>query len=580
MTSKKMCVHFAVYADHKNKTVDVIGWGGCIVDSYKTILKKQEQHLAVGTDIDGLMVYCYNNNVGRIYVHDDSYELSLILSWLLKNKYSRLNTEEQVRRSKIASTYSLYEEAAGSCYGIYIKYAITKPDGSVAYKLLQVWSSRLKLRASVDNIRIGWGLTDIQPVKNSMLQLDDNKINDEDFDYLLSYSIIVATALNDVIKAGCTERTASSDAKKFWLKTLKDDGIDIDYYMPRLPRIVEDEIRNAYRGGITWLKTYMGSKKLGIGTSWDMNSMYPAICCQCALPYGPAIKFDGCGEENARDMLYIQCIYVEAQIKKGHVPCITTKRSSETGITIDSSLDDYINSTLWLTNYDVELLFSQYDVKTVKYFGGYKFNSTNILFKNYMEHWYYIKSNSKFGKKEHAKIMLNALTGGFGIKRSHTSVNINYDINGNINKTRGNVSYNDKLFNYLPVIIFITALGRYNIVLDAQKHYDRLIYIDTDSIHLLMDDVPDIDVGDGMGQYKLEAKFYDAIYIKQKTYIHREMASDGSFHDIATMAGAVSEVRDAFNLDNFKIGVSVPGDSRSVSYRGGNIRVVRNYTIS
>ena len=65
--------------------------------------------------------------------------------------------------------------------------------------------------------------------------------------------------------------------------------------------------------------------------------------------------------------------------------------------------------------------------------------------------------------------------------------------------------------------VAVTSYARCKIVQDAQKNYDNFVYSDTDSLHLTAPAVG-ISIGSGLGQYKEEAHFLEACYLKRKWY--------------------------------------------------------------
>ena len=124
--------------------------------------------------------------------------------------------------------------------------------------------------------------------------------------------------------------------------------------------------------------------------------------------------------------------------------------------------------------------------------------------------------------------------------------------------------------------IFITSIARYLIIRTALEIIDRVVYIDTDGIHIVGDDIPDVfDIGKELGEWKIEAEFNRAKYIGLKTYIHDEV--DGK--TVVKMSGAPEEVRKNINWDNFKTGTTVPGKIMMRSIPGGYVRYKTKYKI-
>ena len=182
------------------------------------------------------------------------------------------------------------------------------------------------------------------------------------------------------------------------------------------------------------------------------------------------------------------------------------------------------------------------------------------------------------------------------------------DENSNTISYKTGDKFDNKLVHYLPIAIFITSIARYLIVDNALDVYDRLIYIDTDSLHLVGREIPDIcDISDKLGDYKIESVFARAKYLGIKTYIHDEyefveMITDdnnnfieykipefphvkGEIPDkriktVIKMCGATEKVKENINWDNFKYGQKVPGHTILKILPGGGVRQETEYTIT
>jgi hypothetical protein len=114
----------------------------------------------------------------------------------------------------------------------------------------------------------------------------------------------------------------------------------------------------------------------------------------------------------------------------------------------------------------------------------------------------------------------------------------------------------------------------------ASQVRDRLIYMDTDSLHITGCDIPkDIPISTELGDFKIEEEFIKAKYIGIKNYIH-DVKCDDSIKTIVKMAGAPDLVRNKVNWDNFKSGSVIPGKKIMVSMNGGYVRRITKYTIS
>ena len=292
------------------------------------------------------------------------------------------------------------------------------------------------------------------------------------------------------------------------------------------------------------------------GLVFDVNSLYPWTMYECKLPYGDPIFFEGEYEQDDTYNLYVQHMTTHIKLKEGYLPTIQVKKNFSfipTEYITDSTVDangepNYEPLELWLTSVDLELLKEHYELLNPQYINGWKFRSTNKLFRDYIDKWMKVKiESSQNGNKAMrtlAKLMLNALYGKFALKPTVKGKHPFYD-EGQIRYTVGKEETRPPL--YIPVGVFVTSWARYKTITSAQKLYKYFVYADTDSLHLsipLTDEVLGMrakqleklttkelqDLGiplpDGfevdpvaLGAWKLESKFYRARFIRQKSYI-------------------------------------------------------------
>ena len=93
--------------------------------------------------------------------------------------------------------------------------------------------------------------------------------------------------------------------------------------------------------------------------------------------------------------LYIQMITCSFEIKKNKIPTIQIKNNK-----IFFRENEYLESSngeivcLVLTSVDLKLFLEHYNVYDIEYISGWKFKSTEILFKNYIDKWIQVKNNA------------------------------------------------------------------------------------------------------------------------------------------------------------------------------------------
>ena len=131
---------------------------------------------------------------------------------------------------------------------------------------------------------------------------------------------------------------------------------------------------------------------------------------------------------------------------------------------------------------------------------------------------------------------------------------------------------------YIAVGVFCTAYARNLTIRSAQKCFDRFIYADTDSLHLLKDIEPsEIEIDDfKLGAFKHESSFSEAKFIRPKLYVEKE-----SFENQwkVTGAGMTTAIKAQVNLDNFNTGSVFSGKLRQVTVPGGIVLEKTTFTI-
>lgn len=210
---------------------------------------------------------------------------------------------------------------------------------------------------------------------------------------------------------------------------------------------------------------------------------------------------------------------LEAQfeLKENHLPTLQSKTSIYGNLEyLEDSDDDII--TLCLTNIDLDLFYSHYNITYIKFISGWKFRGSTELFKDYINKWYKIKRESTINNNKPmrtiSKLMLNSLYGKFGLN-PHIQTKEPYLDEEDVVKYR---PYPEEFRNpiYIPVAVFITSYARHKTISSAQLNYERFIYSDTDSLHLIGDELPnnlDID------NVKLERGNMKAVLKELNSYV-------------------------------------------------------------
>ena len=265
---------------------------------------------------------------------------------------------------------------------------------------------------------------------------------------------------------------------------------------------------------------------------------------------------------------------------------------------------------LTLTQTDFQLLKEHYNLVDFEILDGCWFRSECGIFDEYIEKYKKIKLEAKGALRELAKLFLNNLYGKMASSMD-SSFKIAYVKE---DKSIGfmAVSAKDKTPGYIPVGSAITSYARNFTIRAAQKNYHGVdkpgfVYADTDSIHcdLKPDQIKGITVHDkNFCCWKLESEWDVAWFTRQKTYIEHIVVEDGKpletpYYNVKC-AGMPEKCKQLFikslerytpketdkftddelavinkhyNLEDFNVGLKVPGKLRPKRIRGGVLLV-------
>ena len=263
--------------------------------------------------------------------------------------------------------------------------------------------------------------------------------------------------------------------------------------------------------------------------------------------------------------------------------------------------NEYITDTkdedvvLTLTNVDLDLMFEHYNVKVIEWLGGYMFRSKTGMFTEYIDKWIKVKQEATIegngGMRTLAKLMLNALYGKFGLKIQCRS-KIPYYIDGLVKYKESDEQEREPI--YIPMACFITAWARYTTISSAQAVYDRFIYADTDSLHLIGHEIPDnLDVDPvKLGAWDYEMQADQAIFLRQKTYMEHPCGKSAEefkkknpvmYEETngwkITCAGMGKGCYKYVTPEKFKIGESFKGQLQHNRVKGGVVLIDKEFTI-
>lgn len=536
----------------------VWAWAVCEVGNY--------DNFRYGVTIDELMDMCKKDKNNILYFHNLKFDGEFILYWLF-HKGFKLNNETKLSTNEFSTLIS----DTGLFYSIEICFKRTKKE-IVKVKILD---SLKILPFSVEKVAQAFNL----PISKLSINYQEkrkigHKLTEEEISYIKNDVEIVARAIEILHKQGLTKMTTGANALEEYKRIISKKLFE--KWFP--PPLYDSDIRQAYKGGFTYLNPKYAGKDIKNGIVLDVNSLYPSVMYYSPLPYGEGKYFTGKYINDDNYNLYIQMFRCQFKLKKGYIPTIQLKNNMFFVPTeyLESSKGEYI--TMCLTNIDLELFFEHYEVYDIDYISGWKFRSYIGLFKNYIDKWNKIKVQATIEKngamRSIAKLMLNSLYGKFAL---NPKVKSKYPFLGDDDIIHYKiVQEEDRKPVYIPMGVFITSWARYKTITSAQKVYDRFIYADTDSLHLEGEEIPEgLEISDTeLGKWKLESHFTKARFIRQKSYIEE---IDNKLK--ITCAGMPESCYKYVTWDNFHKGAEYNGKLKISHTSGGIVLLESPHTL-
>ena len=564
---------------------DVRVWASCLVDidTFETSF--------IGNDIESFFEYLKTRN-SVVYMHNLKFDGEFILHYLLTHGFQYSETREN-------NTFSTLITDDGVFY--YITVIFEKKNKK--YKKVVFYDSLKKLPFKVSVISKAFELPD------KKLKIDykaprpvGHELTQEEKDYVVNDCRIVAQALHIQFEQGLNKMTNASDALNGFKNIISKN--QFEKWFPVLPIELDADIRQAYKGGYVYLNPRFRNKRVYGGITLDVNSLYPSVMYDRLLPYGYPMYFEGEPVENKDYPLFIVRVRCEFELKKDHLPTIQLKNNRafiETEY-LTSSNGEIVEMTL--TNVDLALFLEHYDTYNLEYINGWRFKGANGMFKEYIDYWGHIKETETGALRQLAKLMLNSLYGKFATNPKARKKIPVLDPDGVVRYTLDEPELREPV--YTAMGCFITAYAREKTNRSGQSVYDRCIYMDTDSLHLVGDDIPEnLDIHPTrLGAWKHEGTFIDSKYIRAKTYMETMKAETKKtdlvfyanilnktfdvwrepdrirYHDTkVTCAGMPDNVKESVTYDNFASGSTFDGKLMPRRYKGGIVLQETTFTI-
>ena len=553
----------------------------CRVWAYSLCEIGRPDNFIYGNNIEDFIKFCSNPKENYVlYFHNLKFDSEFIFNYLLNNGYTCIKDKKD-RQEK---TFTTLISDMNQIYSLEIFFTI---KGKRVNKVT-IYDSLKILNFSVEQIAKDFDL----PIRKLELDYDSYRekghiLTEHEIDYIRNDVEIMARALDYMFKTDLKKMTIGGDALYDYKKMIS----SFTHYFPVLPYEIDQDIRQSYRGGFTYLNNCFKGKTVGEGWVLDVNSLYPSCMYNELLPFGEPLFFDGKYEEDKLYPLYVQQIFVSFKIKKNKIPTVQLKNHSNFIPTeyIETTNGECV--TLVLTNIDLELFKDHYDIEYIEYINGWKFKGLKGLFKDYINKWTTVKIESKktnnLAMYRISKLMLNSLYGKFGLNPNIRSKYPELDEKGIVTYKFYEKEIREPI--YIPMAAFITSYARNKTIRTSQaiKEYsienygeDYYIYSDTDSIHTLFTDTEIlkqfVDIDDyRLGAWKLESKFIKGKYLRAKSYI--ELSPEGKLN--CTVAGLPKNLGSLVDFDNFEIGTNYYGKMIPLHVKGGIVLKPDYFTI-
>ena len=516
-----------------------------------------------GNSITELFDYLnlFEDNV-TLYFHNLKFDGEFILNYLFRNGWNFVEKRKELE----PGTFTTLISDKNMFYSITICFANKK---------LNIYDSLKVLPMSIDSVAKAFNLPVSKLTIDYKEKREENHIlTQEEIDYIKNDVIILSMALDILHKQNLKKMTTGSNALEDYKKSI--GRKNFRYWFP--PPKYDADIRQSYKGGYTYLKYGYEGVDLECGIVLDVNSLYPSVMYYNELPFGEGIYFDGKYEKDDLYTLYVQKFSCQFELKDGYLPTIQIKNNLSFVPTkyLVSSNGEVV--TLCLTSVDIDLFFEHYYVYDITYYGGWKFQSHSGLFREYIDKWNGIKIKATVegngSMRSIAKLMLNSLYGKFATNPIAQSKIPYLGSDGIIHYKLTEPEERKPV--YIPMGSFITAWARYKTITSAQKLYDRFVYADTDSLHLIGKELPsELEISPTkLGAWKHESTFKRARFLRQKSYIEE---IEGKLK--ITCAGLPADCHKYVTWENFHIGMVYPGKLRPQHTIGGIVLVDTVHTL-
>lgn len=497
------------------------------------------ENVWVGNSISTFFSFIKRLGAATIYFHNLKFDGRFICDYLLKNGYNFVETRKEFNESAKNFTGLISEQ------GIFYTLSIHNRDVKIEFR-----DSLRKMPVSVDKIAKSYH-TKYQKLSIDYVEdrPENHPLTPEEIEYIKNDVRVVAEALRKgFYDNGYTKMTIGADALFVFKDMYGSKLFNIDF--PKLSVEEDTFVRKSYRGGYCFCRAETQATTINeVGNTYDVNSLYPSMMHsneyildgkkrRNLYPIGKGVYYKGkySRERFPSHPLFVQHLQCHFVVREGFLPTIQLKHVS-TFAQNEYVTDSKTSVDLWLTSVDLEVFLKHYEMTNVEWIDGYAYRGKLGIFDEYINHFMQIKETAKGAERQVAKLYLNNLYGKFGTNpvriskkpRLSESGVVKYerimDMNedGTVKKPEPNM----KKSVYVPIATFCTAYARRFTICHAQENYERILYIDTDSIHCTGEAVGLLIHPTHLCAWKHETTWNQGRFLRQKAYVEHVTHEEG-----------------------------------------------------
>lgn len=535
-------------------------------DAWIIAIMDEQSNFKFFNSITPFFYFMYTMDKAKIYMSNMKQKGSFIIDKLFKEGFNYNKNVKELENNEFTCLIS----GAGIWYNIVINIEGQKIEfidiGNITR--MDVYELRDKVKTYND-------MKLINNVGSKQLYYEANEL---ELEAVRNECYIVMDSINFFLERNMYGVTIGSVALRNYKTT-----INFKNTFPELTSFQDKEIRQSYRGGFNWLNPKYKGRDIGKGIVYDVNGLYQHIMDTELLPFGNPIFCDGEPETDENYKLWIGQVRFEFELKPDHIPTIQLKKGF-TDLAIGQHLETSNGKcvVMTVTNVDWELITEQYDVYNVEWFGYYQFRASNVMFKTFCDMWSTRKEiatkNGDHLMRMISKMIPNNLSGKFATNPTMTRKIPFPGKSGIWFKT---VKEDTEKTIYSAVSCFITAYARKIVVRAGQANYNRVIYFDTDSMHLEGLEPPEgIKLNNiKTGSWKTENVFEKGRYITTKCYLLARHISENHVSLKRVISGADKDIIKQINFKNFFPGNIFYGKRQHTIVDGGTILTRTTFTI-